>query len=106
MAGVDAEEFAGGEVLDDELAGEFEPGNALAADFLQEEAVAAEDARAERLLEADAEFDAGGGAEEAVAVYEVFVARNHGYRDDVAEDAGGQCELAQGGRCTVIGHLD
>ena len=56
------------------FAGEFEPRDALAADLLQEEAVAAEDAGAERLLEADAEFDAGGGAEEAVAVDEVLVA--------------------------------
>ena len=74
VAGVDAKEFARGEVFDDEFAGELEPSDSLAGDFLQEEAVAAEDARAERLLESDAEFDAGGGAEEAVAVDEVFVA--------------------------------
>ena len=43
MAGVDAEEFAGGEVFDDEFAGEFEPGGADAGDFLQLEAIAAED---------------------------------------------------------------
>ena len=91
VAGMDAEEFAGGEVFDDELAGEFEPGYALAADLLQEEAVAAEDARAERLLEADAEFDAGGGAEEAVTV---LVAGADVDGNDVAGDAGGEGDLA------------
>ena len=30
VAGVDAEEFAGGEIFDDEFAGELEPGDALA----------------------------------------------------------------------------
>jgi len=30
VSGMNAEKFAGGEVFDDELAGEFEPGNALA----------------------------------------------------------------------------
>jgi len=101
---MNAEEFAGGEILDDEFAGEFEPSDALTADLLQEETVAAEDACAERLLEADAEFDAGGGAEEAVAVDEIFVAGTHVYGDDVAGDAGGEGDFAGGADGAVLGH--
>ena len=86
------------------FAGELEPRGALAADLLQEEAVAAEDARAEGLLEADAELDAGGGAEEAVAVDEVLVARADLDRDDVAGDAGGEGDLAGCADGAVLGH--
>ncbi len=104
VAGMDAEGFASGEVFDDDFAGELEPGGSLSRDLLQEEAVAAEDARAERLLEADAEFDASGGAEEAVAVDEVFVSVAHGDGDDVAGDAGGEGDLAGDSVGAVLGH--
>ncbi len=74
VTGMDAEGFTGGKVFDDELAGELEPGYPLAVDLLQEETIAAEDACAEGLLETDAEGDACGGTEEAVAMNEVLVA--------------------------------
>src|SRR5271166_2434318 len=52
MSGMDAQSFAGSEVLQDELAGELDPGGSLACNLLEDEAVAAEDACAEGLLEA------------------------------------------------------
>ena len=71
---------------------------------MQEEAVAAEDAGAEGLLEADAELDAGGGAEEAVTVDEVLVAGADVDGNDVAGDAGGEGDLAGGADGAVLGH--
>ena len=71
---------------------------------MEAEAVAAEDAGAEGLLEADAEVDAGGGAEEAVAVDEVLVAVADGDGDDVAGDAGGEGDFAGGSEGAVLGH--
>src|SRR5437879_13482096 len=97
MAGVDAEEFAGGQIFDDDFAGEFEPGGSLPGDLLEEEAVAAEDAGAEGLLEADAELDAGGGAEEAVTVDEVLVAVADGDGEDVAGDRSEERRVGKGG---------
>ncbi len=73
VAGMDAEGFAGCEVFDDHLAGEFEPGEALAGDLLEEKAVATEDTGAKGLLEAYAKLDADGSAEKAVAVDEVLL---------------------------------
>jgi hypothetical protein len=90
VTGVDAESFTGGEVLDDDFAGEFEPGSSLPGDLLEEEAVAAEDTGAERLLEANAQFDGSGGAEEAVTVDEVLVAGADFDGDDVTGDARGK----------------
>ena len=55
VAGMDEQGLARLQVADDHFAGKFEPCGALAADFLKQEAVAAEDARAERLLEPDAD---------------------------------------------------
>ena len=104
VAGVDAEDFAGREVFDDEFAGEFEPGDALSAGFLQEEAVAAEDACAEGLLEADADLNLRSGAEEAVAVDDVLVAGGDLDGDDVAGDPGGEGDFAGGADGAVLGH--
>ena len=77
-----------------DFAGEFEPRGALPADLLQKEAVAAEDARAERLLEADAELDLRRGAEKAVAVNHVLVSGGDVDGKDVAGNAGGKGDLA------------
>ncbi len=104
VAGVYLEDFAGGEVLDDDFAGEFEPEGADAGDLLEEESVAAEDACAEGLLEADGELDLVRGAEEAVAVDEDFVAGADFDGDDVAGDAGGEGDFAGGTEGAVLGH--
>ena len=71
---------------------------------MQEKAFAAEDARAKRLLEADAEFDARSGAEETVAMDKVFVARGYVDGDDVAGDSGGKSDLAGGAYGAILGH--
>src|ERR1700744_2707518 len=52
---MDAQQLAGSEVLDDQLARELEPCDTLSAHLLQQEAVAAEDTRAKRLLKAHAQ---------------------------------------------------
>src|ERR1700757_2773043 len=49
--------LAGREVFGDNFARKLDPRDALAGDVLQEESVAAEDARAERLLEANSDVD-------------------------------------------------
>jgi hypothetical protein len=103
---MDAKEFAGRQVLDDELTGELKPGDSLPGYFLQEEAVTTEDARAEGLLEADAEFDAGGGAEKAVTVDQVLVTWADLDRHDMAGDAGGKGDLAGGTDRAVLGHKE
>ena len=94
VAGMDAQDFAGGKVLHDQLAGELDPRRSLAGDLLEQEAVAAKDAGAQRLLEADADGDAVGGAEEAVAVDHVLLAGADGDGDDVARDLGGERDFA------------
>jgi len=104
VAGMHEQRFAGCEVFDDHFAGKFEPGGSDAGDFLQEESVAAEDARSERLLEADADLDLVGGAQEAVAMDHEFVAGADFDRDDVAGDAGGECDLAGCSEGAVFGH--
>ncbi len=67
-----------------------------AVDLLEEEAVAAEDSRAERLLEADAERDAGGGAEEAVAVNHVLVSAGRPRRGRCVREPGWRRRLRRG----------
>ncbi len=106
VAGVNAEKFTGAEVLDDEFAGELEPCGTLAADLLQAEAIAAKDTRTERLLEADAELDTGGRAEEAVTVNEVLVARADLDRNDVARNACGERNLAGCAHGAVFRHKE
>ena len=101
---MDAQDFTGGEVLLDELAGEFEPGGSLAGDPLEEESVAAEDAGAEGLLEADADGDAVCGAEEAVAVEHVLLAGADGDGHDVAGNLGGEGDLAGVLHGAILGH--
>src|SRR5580658_2863783 len=106
VAGMDAQDFAGLEVLADQLAGELEPRGACAAQLLEEETVAAEDARAERLLKADGDGDLVSGAEKAVAVDEVFRALAELDGDDVAWDL--RCERDDAGILdgAVLGHED
>ncbi len=104
VAGMHAEGFARGEVFDDDFAGEFEPCGSLPGELLEEEAVTTEDAGAEGLLEAYAEFDAVGGTEKAVAVDEIFVAVANGDREDLAGDAGGEGDFAGGTVGAVLGH--
>jgi hypothetical protein len=62
----------------------------LTADLLQQEAIAAEDAGAERLLEADADLDTGGGAKEAMAMDHVVVPGRDLDRHDVPRHARGE----------------
>jgi len=104
VAGVDAKGLAGSEVLDDDFAGEFEPGHSFAVDLLEEEAIAAEDAGAEGLLEADAERDARGGAEEAMAMDHVLVTTSDLDGDDVSGNSGGEGYCARGSGGAVLGH--
>lgn len=90
--------------MTDDFAGELEPGDSLAGDLLEEEAVAAEDSGSERLLEAYAEDDARGGAEEAVAMHEVIVTSTDLDRNDVAGDAGGEGDGSGRSVSAVLGH--
>ena len=103
---MDAKGFARLEVADDEFAGEFEPGGALSAEALQQEAVAAKNARAQRLLEADADLNLRGGAEKAVAVNHVFVSGRDFDGHDVAGEFGGERDFAGGPAGAVFGHED
>jgi hypothetical protein len=104
VAGVDAEDFAGGEVLDDDFAGEFEPSHSLPRDLLEKEAVATKDTCTKGLLETYTKLDGRGGAEEAVTVDEVLAAGTDFDGDDVAGDAGGEGDLAGGSVGSVLGH--
>src|SRR5579862_3133782 len=104
VSGVDEKCFAGTEIAHNQLAGELQPGGALAADLLQQEAGAAENARAEGLLESDADADARGGAEESVTMDHVFVAGGDFDRDDVAGHMGGKGQLAGAAEGAVLGH--
>jgi hypothetical protein len=87
---MDSESFSGLKIFDDEFAGKFEPGSALSAEVLQEEAIAAEDARAERLLESDADLNLRRCAQKAVSVNHVFVAGADFNGHDVAGKLGGE----------------
>ena len=71
---------------------------------MQQEAVAAKDARAQRLLEADADLNLRGGAEKAVAVNHVFVSGRDFDGHDVAGEFGGERDLAGGPGGAVLGH--
>jgi hypothetical protein len=71
---------------------------------LQSEAIATEDARAERLLESNAEFNACGGAEEPVAVDKVFMPSGDFDRDDMPRNASGEGDLAGAADGPVLGH--
>jgi len=68
----------------------FEPGSSLSGESLQQEAVAAEDARAQRLLKADANLYLRSGTEKAVTVNHVFVSRRDFNRHDVARQFSGE----------------
>src|SRR5208337_832830 len=68
VAGMHAESLAGLKIAHDQLSGQFEPGGALSAESLQQETVAAENARPQRLLEADANLNLRRGAQKAVTV--------------------------------------
>ena len=59
VPGVHPQRLARGQLIADQLAGQFDPGPALAADALQQEALAREDACAEGLLEAGADWMPG-----------------------------------------------
>jgi hypothetical protein len=104
VAGMDAECLAGGQVFDDDLAGELQPGDSLPVDLLQEEAVAAKDARAEGLLKADAKLYASCGTEEAVTMDEVLVAGTDFDGDDMTGDACGKGYLTRGADGTILRH--
>ena len=104
VAGMHAEGFTGGEVFDDDFAGEFEPCSSLPGDLLEEEAISAEDTCTEGLLETNAEFDAGSGTEEAVAMDEIFVTVADGYGKDLAGDSGGEGDFSGGPVGAVLGH--
>src|SRR5580693_4484031 len=90
MARMNAQSFAGLQVAHDEFSGEFEPGSPLSAESLQQEAVAAEDARAQRLLKADANLYLRSGTEKAMTVNHVFVSRRDFDRHDVARQFSGE----------------
>ena len=68
------------------------------------EAVSAEDARAERLLEADAEGDLRRGAKEAVAMNHEFAAGADLDGNDVAGDASGEGDFSGASIGAVLGH--
>jgi len=74
MAGMDQQRLALLQIAGDELAGELEPCGALTAELLQQKAAAAEDARAEGLLESDADLNGGRCAKKAMAMDHVVVA--------------------------------
>ena len=104
MAGMDAEGFAGAELLKNDFAGELDPGDAFAADFLQQETVAAEDACTERLLEGDSDLDLRRGAEKAVAVDHEVVAGVDVDGQNVSGDAGSEGEFSGCAEGAVLGH--
>src|SRR5579864_9083004 len=93
MTGVNSQSFSRLQVAHDEFTGEFEPGRSLAAELLQQEAVATENARSERLLEADRNLNLRGRAQKAVAMNHVFVSRRDFDRHDVAGQFGGKGQL-------------
>ena len=101
VAGMDAEALAGGQIVGDDFAAELDPCLGGAAEALEDEAIAAEDARAEALLEADAEDGVRRAAEEAVPVDHVFLAGRDGDGEDVAGDFCGEGDGAgrAAGRC-------
>ena len=96
--------FAGGEFVGDDFAAKLDPCLRGAAETLEDEAIAAEDARAEALLEADAEDGVRGAAEEAVPVDHVFLAGSDGDGEDVAGDFRGKGDGAGGADGGVFRH--
>src|ERR1700733_739048 len=72
MAGMHPQGLARAKVPGDDFAREFDPGSTRSADMLRPEAVGAEDAR-QRLLKSHPKLNLRRGANEAVAMYQVFV---------------------------------
>ena len=91
------ERLAGRQVIGRELAGQLDPGGALAFQLLQDEAVAAPHAAAERLLQPHAGDDARRSAQPAVPVHEVGLAGVNVHRHDVAGHLGREGDLARAG---------
>ena len=98
--------LAGRQVLDDQLPAQFKPSRSLAGKLLQEESVAAEDARAQRLLKADADGDLRSGAKEAMAVHHVLLPRDELDGHNVPRHLGGEGNLAGILHGAVFGHED
>src|SRR4029079_13617137 len=106
MSGMYEERFTGRQVLHDQLAGEFEPRHTVSRNPLQQEAAASENARSERLLEADTDGDLRRGAQKTVTVHEIFLAGRNLYRDNVAGNLRRERDLARILHGTVLGHKD
>src|SRR5215470_17793522 len=99
-----AQSFSRLQVADDEFAGEFEPGGAWSAEVLEQEPAAAEDARAERLLEADGNLNLRRGAEKTVAMNHVLVPGRDLDGHDVSGQLGRERHLARSAGGAVFGH--
>src|SRR6185437_4893383 len=96
--------LAGCEIAHNELAGKLQPRDALPTETLEQEAAAAEDARAERLLEADRNLDLRRRAQEPVAMDHVLVPGRDFNRNDVSGQLGGERNLARRADGAIFGH--
>ena len=83
-----------------------EPRDTLVGDFLQKEPIAAKDARAQRLLKSNAEFDACGSTEKTVTMDEILMAGADLNGHDVARHSGGEGNLAWRADSTILRHKE
>ncbi len=104
MAGMNPQSFAGLKIANHEFSRKFEPSGAQSAHLLQQKAVAAENARAQRLLKANADLNLRSGAEEAVAVNHVLVSGRDFNGYDVTWEFGREGELTRDADSPVLSH--
>ncbi len=96
--------FAGAQVTHNDLAAQLQPRGAIAGDLLQQKAITAKDARAQRLLKADAKLDLWRRAQEAVAVNHELVPGADLERQNMPGNLGRKGDLARCALRLVLGH--
>src|SRR6202012_2401061 len=94
MTGMYSQRLAGLQVTHDDLAAQLQPRGAISVELLQQKSVTAEDARAERLLKADAQLNLRRGAEEAMTVNQELMPRTDLNRQNVSGNLGREADLA------------
>src|SRR5882724_6147922 len=99
-----AQSFSGLQVAQDEFAGKLKPGGALSAEVLKQKAAATENARTQRLLEADRNLNLRRRAKKSVAMDHVLVPGRDLNRHDVSGQLGRKRHLAGSADGAVFGH--
>src|SRR5579859_6299370 len=101
---MNAQGFAGAQILDDQFSGKLEPSGTLAAEMLKDESASTKNSRTQRLLETDTNLNLRRRAKKPVAVNHVFMARADLDRHNVSWKFCRKRQFARRSHGAIFGH--